>query len=66
MSPRCLHLRGVLEHGGKPGRSGPVGNLNAMNGMLGLERRGGDLPDLAREPARMQGQEHREKGELRG
>ncbi len=50
---------------GKPGRSGPVGNLNAMNGMLGLERRGGDLPDLARELARLQGQEHREKGDLR-
>jgi len=35
-------------------------------GMLGLERRGRDLPDLARELARLQGQEHREKSDPRG
>jgi len=34
-------------------------------GMLGLERRGGDLPDLGRELARLQGQEHREKSDPR-
>ena len=35
-------------------------------GMLGLERRGRDLPDLGRELARLQGQEHRETSDPRG